>query len=122
MKQWNFRATARCLLCTEYEDNTHVLTCMSLAAIETWEALMDLLELKLVSMHSPNELTGVILLALNSWRNNTTFTFVTDDVILRTAVGSQTALGWLLFLEGCHVTQWVNYVATFMPHQKCPSK
>ena len=83
---------------------------------------MELLSVKMEGMHSPDELTRVIMIALNNWCNGITVRFITSNELLTQAANAQTELGWLLFLEGCLAVPWVEYVSTFMTYQQCPNK
>ena len=65
MQQWKFHVTAHCLLYNEDEDNTYVITCQLTATSAIWATQMELLSVKMEGMHSPDELTRVIILGLN---------------------------------------------------------
>ena len=123
MQQWKKRDTACCPLCTNDEDNIHVLTCKSEATTEKWTEQMEMLEIKLIGMNTPEEFIQIIIFSLSSWRNGSVVRIPDDnEALLVKAARAQTELGWLLFLEGCLATQWSDYVSTFMIRQQCPHK
>ena len=54
---------------------------------------MESISVKMEGMHSPDEMTRVIMIALNDWRNGITVRFITSNELLTQAANAQTELG-----------------------------